>query len=267
MTTDIIYLSHGGGPMPLMDDPSHKDLIEQLQHKAQQLQKPDAIVVVSAHWEAQQTTVTSSRKPDLIYDYSGFPAETYEITYPSPGSPEFAGQIVQALKSEGISAAEDPHRGLDHGVFVPLKIMFPQADIPVVQLSLLSSLDARAHLELGRALRGLKGQHILLIGSGFSFHNMRAFVRSGEAQEDAQNIAFEAWLEDTCCNPDISEATRYEQLANWDQAPHARYCHPREEHLLPLHVCYGMAGQPANEHRSVQVLGKQATMLHWQLET
>ncbi|WP_275541098.1 DODA-type extradiol aromatic ring-opening family dioxygenase [Aliidiomarina minuta] len=262
MRTDILYISHGGGPMPLLADPGHQAMIEALQQKAQQLPKPDAILVISAHWEAAQATVTSSPQPSLIYDYNGFPEAAYSIQYRSPGAPKLTDFIVQTLQNEGLAASKDASRGLDHGVFVPLKIMFPEADIPVLQLSLLSSLDARSHLELGRALHALKGQNILVIGSGFSFHNMRAFYQSG-VQEDSQNTEFESWLKDTCCNTTLGEAERYEQLANWQQAPHARYCHPREEHLLPLHVCYGLAGQAATEHRSVEVLGKQASMLHW----
>ncbi|WP_404419259.1 DODA-type extradiol aromatic ring-opening family dioxygenase [Marinospirillum sp.] len=263
--TDILYISHGGGPLPLLGDPGHREMVEHLTRIAGELRQPSAILVVSAHWEEQVPTVTSGAQPSLIYDYSGFPPESYAIEYPCPGHPELAQQIHAALEQAGISARLDTQRGFDHGLFVPLKLMYPKADIPCVQLSLVSSLDASNHLAMGRALRALNHENLLVIGSGFSFHNMQAFFAPSTAETEARNQAFEEWLEKTCCDPDITEAERNERLLHWEQAPAARFCHPREEHLLPLHVCYGLAGAASETHLSATILGKQSGMFYWRL--
>ena len=260
---DILYISHGGGPLPLLGDPAHSELVTQLFSLGKRLHRPSAIIVVSAHWEAPVATVTSGAQPPLIYDYSGFPPESYEIQYPAPGAPELATRISQALSRAGLDAVLDPKRGFDHGLFVPLKLLYPEADIPCIQLSLLKSLDPTAHLALGRALQSLGWDNLLVISSGFSFHNMKAFFEPVTAQSDARNKAFEDWLTDTLINPALSETERSGRLADWSAAPEARYCHPREEHLLPLHVCYGLAQRPADEHESIRVLGKRAGMFCW----
>lgn len=262
-TTDILYISHGGGPMPLLGDPGHREMVACLQTLAGKLRKPSAILVVSAHWEASVATISSAPKPELIYDYYGFPPESYEIQYPAPGHPALAQQIHQTLVDAGIAAELDAARGFDHGMFVPLKLMYPQADIPCVQLSLVHGLDAEQHLAIGKALRALKHENLLVIGSGFSFHNMRAFFGPNTPDVRAMNQAFEDWLTDTCVNPAISEDKRWQRLRNWTQAPHARFCHPREEHLLPLHVCYGLAGNASDEHVSATILNKKAGMFRW----
>jgi aromatic ring-opening dioxygenase catalytic subunit (LigB family) len=263
--TDILYISHGGGPLPLLGDPGHREMVEQLTRIAGRLRKPAAILVISAHWEEQQPTVTSGAQPSLIYDYSGFPPESYAIEYPCPGEPALAQQIHAALEEAGISARQDAQRGFDHGLFVPLKLMYPNADIPCVQLSLVSSLDASTHLAIGRALQALNYENLLVIGSGFSFHNMQAFFAPSTAETEARNQAFEEWLEETCCDPDMAETERNERLLHWEQAPAARFCHPREEHLLPLHVCYGLAGGPSETHLSATILGKQSGMFYWRV--
>lgn len=261
--SDVLYISHGGGPLPLLGDPAHGELVTQLTALGQRLRRPSAIVVVSAHWEAEVATITSGAQPPLIYDYYGFPPESYEIQYPSPGAPELATKVSQAFSQAGLNAVLDPKRGFDHGLFVPLKLLYPAADIPCLQLSLLKSLDPAAHIALGRALQTVDWDNLLVIGSGFSFHNMRAFFEPVTAESDARNKAFEDWLTDTLSNPALSEAERSERLMNWSEAPEARYCHPREEHLLPLHVCYGLAQRPADEHESIRVLGKRAGMFYW----
>ncbi|MGM0984988.1 MAG: DODA-type extradiol aromatic ring-opening family dioxygenase [Pseudomonadota bacterium] len=264
-TTDVLFISHGGGPMPLLGDPDHREMVERLTEIAGQLRKPSAILVISAHWEEDVPTITSGANPALIYDYSGFPPESYHIEYPCPGDPALARQIHQVLQQAGMSARLDDQRGFDHGTFVPLKLMYPKADIPCVQLSLVNSLDASTHLAMGRALQALDVDELLVIGSGFSFHNMQAFFAPDTPEIQARNHAFEAWLEKTCTAAEIEEAERAERLAHWDRAPHARFCHPREEHLLPLHVCYGLAERPSEAHISARILGKQSGMFYWRV--
>jgi len=260
---NILFISHGGGPLPLLGDPGHNELVTQLRSLAARLRRPEAILVISAHWEAACPTVTTSSAPSLIYDYSGFPPESYEIQYPCPGSVELAQAIQNALTDAGIHAEADATRGIDHGVFVPLKLMYPEADIPVVQLSLVSSLDPAIHLAIGKALRRLDDRNLLIIGSGFSFHNMPAFFRSADAATRDANQAFDQWLIETCGDGELSESQRHQRLLNWSRAPQARFCHPREEHLLPLHVCCAAAGRPADEIMPITVLGKSAVSFAW----
>lgn len=261
-----LFLSHGGGPLPLLGDETHAQMVACLEGIAGKISRPSAIIVVSAHWEARSATVTSGENPDLIYDYSGFPPESYEIRYPCPGNPSLASSITEQLGKAGIHAVSDGNRGFDHGLFVPLKIMYPEAEIPCVQLSLVRGLDPLAHIKLGRALQGLADPNLLLIGSGFSFHNMKAFF-TPETQDSRQaNRSFEHWLLDTCSNRSISEEERTRRLVNWEAAPSARYCHPREEHLLPLHVCYGFAASACTETYELPILNKESSMYLWATE-
>ena len=258
-----LFISHGGGPMPLLGDPGHRALTEHLAQLAGTIRRPKAILIISAHWEESVATVTTNPAPELIYDYYGFPPESYAIKYPCAGEPELAGKVAQAIRASGIDVAEDPKRGLDHGVFVPLKIMYPDADIPCVQLSLVNTLDATAHIRIGEALANLDYDDLLILGSGFSFHNMRAFFAADTPQSRAMNQGFEDWLKDVLSSTSVSETERQEKLKNWEQAPGARFCHPREEHLIPLHVCYGAAGRAADLTDSVVVLNKQAGTFGW----
>jgi len=263
VSNSIVFIPHGGGPKPLLGDPEHQEMVSSLRGLAERIPRPAAILVISAHWEAKVATVTAGASPSLIYDYYGFPPESYEIQYPCPGEPRLARQVHDALREAGIEAELDEQRGYDHGVFVPLKIMYPEADIPCIQLSLVDSLDAAEHLAIGHALRALSRDDLLVIGSGFSFHNMRAFHAAETVEIRTANHAFETWLEDIVSNKALSEAERERLLKEWAQAPHARFCQPREEHLLPLHVCYGMAGRAADEHHNVNVLNKQSSMFCW----
>lgn len=265
MTTPYraLFLSHGGGPLPLLGDAGHREMVSCLERIATIIPKPEAIVVVSAHWERPLPTITAGASPQLIYDYQGFPEAAYHIRYPCPGAPALARKIHALLDKAGIASALDQQRGFDHGLFVPLKIMYPQADIPCVQLSLVATLDPTAHLEMGRAIASLLSERVLLVGSGFSFHNMREFFRTGNAESAQLNRAFEAWLQDTCGNPDHSEQERTRRLLHWADAPGARFCHPREEHLLPLHVCQAAAQGPCNQHFELEILGKQSSMYLW----
>jgi len=258
-----MFLSHGGGPLPLLDDPAHRQMVALLEQLRSEIAQPRAIVLISAHWEEQVATLTSGENPSLIYDYYGFPAESYEITYPAPGLPALAEKIQASLGREGISAVLDAQRGFDHGLFVPLKLLFPDADIPCVQLSLNKSFDPAEHIRMGRALAGLAAEDVLVIGSGFSFHNMKAFFSSPPEHANQLNRQFDDWLVETLMDRTLSEAQRTERLVHWDKAPAARFCHPREEHLLPLHVCYGAAGGPAREIYSIEVIGKTTSFFMW----
>lgn len=260
-----LFVSHGGGPLPLLGDPGHAEMVSCLRTIAQTIPRPSAIVVVSAHWEAPVATVTSGERPALIYDYSGFPPESYEIQYPCPGNPPLAHAIVERLREAGIAAAADDRRGFDHGLFVPLKLLYPEADIPCVQLSLIEGLDPEAHIALGRALQPLADPSLLLIGTGFTFHNMRAFFATDTEQSRTANRAFEQWLVDTCCSGTISEEERIRRLIEWESAPYARYCQPREEHLMPLHVCYGFAGAACSKAYRLKILNKETSMFLWEV--
>jgi aromatic ring-opening dioxygenase catalytic subunit (LigB family) len=260
---NVLYLSHGGGPMPLLGDPGHDEMVACLKTIVTQIEKPDAIIVVSAHWEASVPTITASPTPALIYDYYGFPPASYEIEYPCPGQPELAKAIHTNLINQGFSAVLDDLRGLDHGVFVPLTIMYPEADIPCVQLSMMSHLDPEQHIKLGEALRGLACENVLVIGSGFSFHNMRAFFLQATEETVRRNTDFESWLVSVMSSPSLSEAERKAELIAWSEAPSARYCHPREEHLLPLHVCYGVASSPCKQAFELTILNKKSSMYLW----
>jgi 4,5-DOPA dioxygenase extradiol len=259
-----IFISHGGGPLPLMGDKAHDQLIRNLEEIADILPRPEVIVVVSAHWEASIVTVTGASNPELFYDYYGFPEESYHISYPAPGNPALSESIINVLKTSEIECSTDYRRGFDHGLFVPLKIMYPDGDIPCVQVSLVRGLHPLQHVQIGQSLAGLKEKNILLIGSGFSFHNLSAFLGKLSAPEQQLNLQFEQWLRETCCNSTMGEVEREGRLVSWESAPGARFCHPREEHLLPLHVCYGYCGTPASQSFSFEVMGRRASAYIWQ---
>lgn len=263
MTAQVLYLSHGGGPLPLLNDPSHKELVDHLSMLSNTVKKPEAIVLVSAHWEEAKATVISSAQPALLYDYYGFPEESYSITYPASGQPSLATEIMETLKAHGVDCEQNSTRGWDHGLFVPLKIMYPDADIPCVQLSLLNSLDPQQHITLGKTLQTLMSRNILFIGSGFSFHNMRAFFQPTPDGKDERNTAFQDWLKDVFTNEKDNKTARLEKIVNWEKAPHARYCHPREEHLTPLFFCYGLTERCANNDWRISILNKEASTFYW----
>lgn len=257
------FLSHGGGPLPLLGDTSHQEMVDCLKTVTTTLRKPSAILVISAHWEAAAPVITASATPELIYDYYGFPDDAYRIQYPCSGEPQLAKEIHRVLVQAGLEATLNGERGLDHGVFVPLRLMYPAADIPCVQLSLVNSLDPNTHIAIGRALQALNYDNLLVIGSGFTFHNMRAFFNVDHEQPDVQNESFENWLLDTLNNTSIDEAEREQRLINWTTAPAARYCHPREEHLLPLHVCYGLMQSVSRQSIELKILNKKTSMYLW----
>lgn len=259
----VLFIPHGGGPLPLVGDPGHQSLVEFLQRIPDELNTPSAIVIISAHWEASQPTIISGPSPELLYDYYGFPPETYQIKYPVPGHPALAKMTFELLRNKGIDARFDDQRGFDHGVFVPLKIMLPQANIPCVQLSLNHNLDPASHINMGQALRTLRDDNVLIVGSGLSFHNMQALMSFQANAVDDKNRQFEAWLVQTCAGKGLSVDEREQRLIEWEQAPFARYCHPREEHLLPLHVCFGAAGSTVAKAFEIEVLGKMTSAFLW----
>ena len=251
----VFFIPHGGGPCFFMDwNPADTwvGMGNFLKSVASTLpRKPSAIVLVSAHWMESHFRVTGHARAELIYDYYGFPQHTYELTYPAPGAPQLAEQIAQALNNEGLEAAVDPERGFDHGMFIPLKLVFPGADIPVIQLSLRRDLDPAAHLAVGRALAGLRDQNVLIIGSGMSFHNMRAY---GDARFTPVSAEFDEWLTSAVESP---AQERDQLLGNWEKAPQAYLCHPKgdEEHLIPLLVAAGAGGdEPGQKIYSEKVM-------------
>ena len=233
------FISHGGGPWPWMEAENggrYDRLAASLRELLPQAGgRPDAILMVSAHWEQPDFTVMTGEHPGMLYDYGGFPERTYHVRYPAPGQPALARRAAGLLRAAGFDAAEDAERGFDHGMFAPMAVIRPEADIPVVQLSLKRGLDPRAHLAAGHALAPLRDEGILLIGSGLSFHNLRAFG----PQSRVPSAAFDAWLAEALSHPEAAQ--REQALAQWVQAPHARDAHPREEHLLPLMVAAGAA--------------------------
>ena len=246
--SSVLYLSHGGGPMPLLGDKGHQNMIDFIKTVTPTLIKPSAILVISAHWEENKPTITSG---------------AYEIKYPAPGAPKLANKIFNLLSHAGIDAQLDDRRGFDHGLFVPLTLMYPDANIPCVQLSLVNSLQPEQHIRMGKALADLRKDNVLVIGSGFTFHNLKAFFTPLTPQSQALNQAFEHWLIDTCSNRQMPEDEREHRLINWEKAPGARYCHPREEHLLPLHVCYGIVSSAAETVFEFEIMGKVVSAYRW----
>ena len=239
MTTRMptFFLSHGGGPWPFMDGDyrrAHAQLEASLQALPATLpEKPKAILMISAHWEETAFTVMTSPAPGMLYDYGGFPPHTYDVVYPAPGDPVLAERVVALIEAAGLPAARDTQRGFDHGAFCTLVPMYPDADVPVVQLSLKRGLQPADHLALGRALSPLRDEGVLILGSGFSFHNLRLYGLSGREP----SAAFDGWLQSALPSP----AGRGDRLLAWAAAPAARIAHPREEHLLPLMVAAGAA--------------------------
>lgn len=266
MTAPIVFVPHGGGPMPLLNEPNHRGLISFLNQLPSRYAQPEAIVMISAHWEEKVATVNAGDQPELIFDYQGFQKEAYEVTYPAPGNGGLAEKVVSSLHKAGLAAATDRSRGYDHGVFVPLKLMYPQANIPVVQLSLVNSLDPQTQIAMGKAIGHLAKQNILIVGSGMSFHNMRAFM-SKDPLVIKKSEEFDQWLNEAITSNRLSWAEKEQALINWKQAPHGEFCHPREEHLLPLHVCFGaaqIAGLKADNVFDEMLLGVKTSAFLWE---
>lgn len=237
----VVFLPHGGGPWPFVDlgmgEKTELDALAAYLRSLHSLPKspPKALLVISAHWEEPVPTVMTSEHPPMLYDYYGFPPESYKITWPAPGHPELTTRVQALLANAGFGTATNADRGFDHGTFVPLKLAYPKANVPTVQLSLKRGLDPEEHLALGRALAPLRDEGVFIIGSGMTFHNLRAFGPESRPVSEA----FDAWLRESAT---LEQDERDRRLADWQSAPSARLAHPREEHLLPLMVIAGAAG-------------------------
>jgi aromatic ring-opening dioxygenase catalytic subunit (LigB family) len=239
----VAFVPHGGGPWPFVDvgigAPRELDALAGYLRglPAMTPARPRALLVISAHWEEQVPTVMTGERPPLLFDYSGFPPESYQLTWPAAGAPGVAARVQELLRGAGIASAANAVRGFDHGTFVPLKVAYPQADVPTVQLSLKRGLDPAEHLAIGKALVPLRDEGVFIIGSGMSYHNLRGFF-GGTGQESSET--FDAWLRVAAtAAPD----ERARLLSAWASAPAARAAHPREEHLLPLMVVVGAAAE------------------------
>lgn len=256
------YIPHGGGPCFFMDPPPGMptlwDAMAAYLRALLQLAgtRPKALLVISAHWECPRPTLLTAAQPGLLFDYYGFPEHTYHLTWPAPGAPQLVPRVRQLLGDAGIAADEDAERDYDHGVFVPFMLITPEADISVLQLSLIQGLDPTAHLALGRALAPLRDEGVLIVGSGLSYHNLHHFF-SFDKNAMQSAAAFDDWLNATVTAP---AAEREQGLVDWESAPGARDCHPRSEHLLPLMVSAGAAGNDAGfvDYREV-LLGKRVS--------
>jgi len=237
------FLSHGGGPWPYLTGAfreHYRPLEASLQALARELgSKPRAVLMVSGHWEASAFTMMANPHPPMVYDYTGFPEHTYHVQYGAPGSPELAARVKNLLDAANIEARLDAHRGFDHGCFAPMAVIYPDADVPVIQLSLQTGYDPQAHLALGRALAPVRDEGVLIIGSGLSYHNLQAFGPSAKAA----SAAFDAWLQETLVHS--PPAVRTQRLLQWEQAPSARRAHPQADHLIPLMVAVGAAEDEA----------------------
>ena len=242
MRMPTTFVPHGGGPWPFVELGLAPAEVAHLSGFLRALPAslpaaPKALLVISAHWEERVPTVTSGEAPPLFFDYYGFPPAAYQLRWPAPGSPALASRTRELLGLAGFDSAADPGRGYDHGTFIPLMLSFPEAEVPVVQLSLVAGLDPAAHLAMGRALAPLREEGVLIVGSGMSYHNMGGF---GDPRAVAVSERFDGWLRDAARAEPIERA---KQLSAWAAAPAARLAHPREEHLVPLMVVAGAAGE------------------------
>jgi aromatic ring-opening dioxygenase catalytic subunit (LigB family) len=242
-----IFVPHGGGPWPWI--PDQRDLYQGMTAYLRSIpgslpRVPKAILCISAHWEEEVPTIMSAASPPMLYDYSGFPPETYAVEWKAPGASELAQEIEATLKEAGVKSALNADRGFDHGTFVPLSVSYPEPAIPCLQLSLVRGLDPKTHLQLGRSLSALRDRDVLILGSGMSYHNMRGFMQAmrGGPKPEKESREFDTWLGESMM---LEASLRETQLVEWARAPQARECHPREEHLLPLHVVAGAAGTDA----------------------
>lgn len=237
----VAFLPHGGGPWPFVDLGMSKAEIDDLTGYLRSLPssttaKPEALLVVSAHWEERAPTIMTSPAPGMYYDYYGFPPASYELRWPAKGHAGVAARTKALLDAAGFEAQQDDKRGFDHGTFIPLMVAWPGADVPTVQLSLKAGLDPKEHLAIGRALAPLRDEGVFILGSGMTYHNMRGFR---DPKQRPISEIFDAWLRETVAS---EPEERDRRLADWASAPAARAAHPREEHLLPLMVVAGAAG-------------------------
>ncbi|MGH7051366.1 MAG: DODA-type extradiol aromatic ring-opening family dioxygenase [Acetobacteraceae bacterium] len=244
-----LFVSHGSPMTAIADSPARRFLAG----LGAELPRPRAILIASAHWETAEPTVNAVARNETIHDFYGFPPALFAISYNPPGAPELAREIVTSLRSAGFAAIIDPARGLDHGAWVPLSLAYPEADIPALEISVQTELGPRHHFALGQALAALRARDILILGSGSFTHDLRRFGRGRagiDAPETPDVTEFSAWMDEKVRAYDVASLLDYRRLA-----PHARDEHPTEEHLLPLFVALGAAGEhvrAARLHNSVE---------------
>ncbi|CAA0811969.1 Extradiol ring-cleavage dioxygenase [Striga hermonthica] len=235
---DTFYISHGSPTLSIDDSLPARHFLKSFQHKVLH-DRPAAILIVSGHWETSDPTVNAVSGPcETIHDFYGFPDQMYDLRYPAPGSPQLAAKVKQLLEGSGIGPVHvDRRRGLDHGAWVPLMLMYPAADIPVCQLSVQTHRDAAHHYRVGQALAPLKDEGVLIVGSGAATHNLRKMGRAGGGVAGWAE-EFDSWIKAAL------EEGRYEDVNDYEaKAPHARVAHPRPDHFYPLHVAMGAAGE------------------------
>ena len=238
----VVFFPHGGGPWPFVDLGTPKPEVDALSAYLRSVRAvpktpPRALLVVSAHWEEDAPTVMTAPRPPMYYDYYGFPKESYALRWPAPGDPALAARVRDLLGGAGFATGANAERGFDHGTFIPLMLAYPEAEVPTVQLSLKAGLDPEEHLAMGRALAPLRDEGVFIVGSGMTFHDLRAFF---DPRSHVVAETFDAWLRATAT---LDGAARDRGLAAWTDAPMARRAHPREEHLIPLMVVAGAAGE------------------------
>ncbi|KIV99716.1 uncharacterized protein PV09_08646 [Verruconis gallopava] len=268
----VISLSHGGGPMPVLGDPAHKEIIRSLKTRVPEIlrlntdEQPRAIVIVTAHWSERRPTISNGIKHKLYYDYGGFPPESYRLKYDAMGSPDVAKEIGDALSSAGFEPVFDSERGWDHGVFIPMLLINPSANVPIVQMSVLSSEDASEHYRMGQALSKLRDSNVAIIGSGFaSFHNLRLMFSgiSSDPAFQARNAAWNKAITEAVSEPDVEK--RGELLSKWRDFPGAFEMHPLHgaEHFLPLIVCAGAGGAGEPGKYTDEFIGLDMYSYYW----
>lgn len=260
--------------MPLLGDTGHTEIVRSLRERVPKIlkldsatEKPRAIALVTAHWSARNPTISSAESHSLYYDYSGFPPETYRLKYPAPGSASVAQEIYTALQEEGLTPEMDGKRGWDHGVFVPMMLIRPEADIPIVQVSVLASEDPEEHFKMGKALLKLRDRNVAVIGSGFaSFHNLRLMF-SGVTEDPEFRKRNKAWNDAVAdAVGETDEAKREKKLQAWRKFPGGYEMHPRGagEHLMPLLVCAGAGGEGKAGSYTDEFLQLDMYSFYWQ---
>jgi len=246
------YIPHGGGPLPILGDPEHVSMVKWLGTFASTYLKdgrtPKACLVISAHWEEALPTVQTGEAPSLYYDYYGFPKESYNLRYPIKPDQGLVQRVQELLSGAGIKYSVNAERGYDHGVFIPMMLIYPNANIPTIQLSLVKGLDPEVHIKMGEALAPLREEGVFILGSGMSYHNMRGF-RDSKADQDS--IPFHAYLRETLADNNKSYEEKKKGLVQWTQAPKARLNHPREEHLIPIMTILGSSKSTGGEAKEV----------------
>jgi 4,5-DOPA dioxygenase extradiol len=253
-----VFLAHGGGPLPLLNDKSHKEMVNKSKELAKLIPKPKAILIISAHWEEKEFTILETTNPDLLFDYYGFPDESYSYKYPAPLAKDVNSKLKEIFSKAGVKLNSETNRGFDHGVFVPLLLMYPNADIPISQISLKSSLDAETHFKMGNLISSIRDDGVLIFASGMSFHNMSGFFNPSKEIKDG-NIKFHEYLKDSLTNKDLDQAKREKNLINWKNSPNnsGKLCHPREEHLIPMYVAAGAASGKIPNLQEFELMGYQ----------